>query len=88
MAQLHEVESGDLDRCPTCLRAYEIVALKFRFTGPMALMVCASCGLVQSERTLREGHMPRQLASTEPYAARNESGSDSLYRSAVSARRT
>jgi hypothetical protein len=52
-------ESEDLDRCPTCLRGYEIVALKFRLLrGPLALMVCASCGIVQSEKPGRE--MPRR----------------------------
>ena len=57
-----ENQSEDFDRCPTCLRGYEIVALKFRLLrGPLILMVCASCGFVQSERTVREEHMPRRL---------------------------
>jgi hypothetical protein len=56
-----ENQSEDFDRCPTCLRGYEIVALKFRLLrGPLILMVCASCGIVQSEKTGRE--MPGRLS--------------------------
>jgi uncharacterized Zn finger protein len=58
MEQEQKEEGSGSDCCPTCLRDYEIVALKFRFRGPMALMVCGTCGLVQSEKTAREDISP------------------------------
>lgn len=58
----------DRDRCPNCLRDYDIVALKFHLFRPAsALMVCMSCGMVQSE--LDDGEYARsvpRLASERP----------------------
>jgi hypothetical protein len=42
-------ECIDTDQCPSCLSTCEIVALKFHLFRPAsALMVCTSCGMVQS----------------------------------------
>ena len=48
MSNINEaVETG---QCPCCRTGYEIVALKFHLFRPAsALMVCMTCGMVQSD---------------------------------------
>jgi hypothetical protein len=40
-----------LDECPHCGHLFEILAVRFRFTGVAMVYACSNCALAQEEQT-------------------------------------
>jgi len=40
-----------LDECPHCGRPFEILTVRFRFTGVAMVYACTNCALAQEEKT-------------------------------------
>jgi hypothetical protein len=72
-------ESADKDECPSCMARYEIVALKFHIFRPASiLMVCRTCGLVQSDLNDRTDVLPAQRSHRGGFDASREPGLNSF----------
>jgi hypothetical protein len=75
----NESESVDNDQCLNCLGRYEIVALKFHIFRPAsALMVCMTCGLVQSDLNDRTRVLPAQRSHRGRFDETRELGINSI----------